>query len=268
MDFPLVFLFHGVSHLKLGDFSMSSMKIITLFAIIGISSSVAFGGLVVDMRNVTQTGSAYIDPINHMILPTLSDVGDIITFQVWATVWGGTTTNDLISVGMFMKESNTVQGCVKGNMAGLNGNAPDLSMFTSNFQGGSRPSESTNNISGDTEFNDSSNPFFARNASGIDASGSGIELGEFTYTITSLVGSSTTPTVISLVPRTTSTAGALYFEDGINYKGNSRDSQNNYLYTAGPGANWSIGMIPEPSTFILLGMGVISLLAYGWRRRK
>jgi hypothetical protein len=28
------------------------------------------------------------------------------------------------------------------------------------------------------------------------------------------------------------------------------------------------GVVPEPSTFVLLGTGVISVLAYGWRRRK
>ncbi|NQU20168.1 MAG: PEP-CTERM sorting domain-containing protein [Candidatus Nealsonbacteria bacterium] len=31
---------------------------------------------------------------------------------------------------------------------------------------------------------------------------------------------------------------------------------------------WSTHVIPEPSTFILLTMGAIGLLAYGWRRRR
>jgi hypothetical protein len=238
------------------------MKVIALVAMIGLLSNVAFGGMIVDMRNVTQTGSAAIDPVTHTISLSSADVGDIITFQVWATVSGGASTNTVETSQMRIQETNTVGSTleVHGNMGGVDASQGlSLTMYTSNFQGGAKPTASTNSF-GDTEFASTTYPFSARDAAGpIDAS-QGIELGVFTYKVTSVVGTSTTPTLVSLVPKTTS-AGASYYQDGTNYTGASG------AYTAAAsGGSWKLQTVPEPSTLVLLGMGALALLAI--RRKK
>jgi hypothetical protein len=51
---------------------------------------------------------------------------------------------------------------------------------------------------------------------------------------------------------------AIYVSEMVEYHGSSLDTQ--FLYNA--------LTIPEPSTFALLGIGAIGLLAYAWRRRR
>ena len=249
---------------------MRNMKILALVAVLGLVSNVAFGGLIIDMRNVTESGggSATIDPVNHIITVSSADVGQYLTFQVWATVSGGTTTNNLGFLQTYIKETNAVQGEVHGNMGGLasESGAITLDMFTSAFQGGTIPATFTNAVSGDTEFNVSANNYYARanNGTPVDAT-SGVEVGVFTFQITSLVSASATPTVLALVPRTTSTAGASFYLDATNYNGKATGAGGVYLFTAAAsGGSWSCvtQVVPEPATLVMLAMGAFVLAAY------
>ena len=88
-------------------------------------------------------------------------------------------------------------------------------------------------------------------------------LGHIIYTPKGLgIGSAT----INFVPDTDGDSSIWYYTGGVN--GTLEDIWDLSEPGSYVGASATINAIPEPSTFILFGIGAISLLAYTWRRRK
>jgi hypothetical protein len=243
-----------------GEFSMRNMKIIALVAMIGLVSSVAFGGLIVDLRAVSATGTSHVTDAKDVVI---GGAGDVITFQVWATVSGSTSipvSQTFQTAGMNITETVPSGGAVHGDMGPMS-----LLAYESQFQATSTIPNLLTNAAGDKDFSDTSagNTWFVNAPAMLDATNP-IQLGTITYKVKSILAGGDA-TMLNIVPTTGTKFAALYAIDNVlKYANTKGGTPSAYLFTAG--APVTTTAIPEPSTLILLGMGVLSLLFI--RRRK
>jgi hypothetical protein len=243
---------------------MKHVKLVALITVIALISNAAFAGLIVDLRAVNASGVG-ISLNSAKEIGVLPGATGKIDIEVWAKVNGSVnaTAEAFTSLQGWIKETvpnfATGEYSAKGDMSFGSSKADPLTYVYEAPYDTSLLPILTDNAAHDKEMNSSSNTFAAV-AAGSQTVENDVyfKIGKFAYTLNAAPGSLLASTSIDFYPKTTA-PGASYKIDGATKTG----SAAGYV-SAGPIG--IVTVVPEPSTFVLLGMASLALLAI--RRRK
>jgi hypothetical protein len=248
---------------------MKSFAVLLGMVLCLIGSSTAFAALIVDIRAVSGTNGAVVENSKHVGVPAVFDAANPATFsfQIYAfftTGTGGASGNDAIQhiQGGMQTIRDAVNYGFKGDISPI-----DFGPLWAE-QPGTQPGIPTANSVGDLVIptTPAASVWSARKSvmQPVDEITLGTFVGTFTVTQTGL-GEGYLPTTVNFTTVTSVIQGAgNWIENGKSYN-NLSNPKSYMVYTAG--APVTIG-VPEPASFILLGMGAISLIAFALRWRK
>jgi hypothetical protein len=225
----------------------------------------AFATLIIDVKAVDATGGAVIASGGKTVDVTNAAVGSIITFDVWANFTTGTTaTNTITQIqGGMASVRDAANYAVKGNISPITQSASPIDWGMAGSQDGVAVANAMNDLI--LPVTPSASVWGAKNslAQAIDFA-AGTKLGTFTYTVTGARAGEGLKTTVNFTPFTSTTVPAgTWKEAGVSYS--SLTTPKPYqVYAAG--APVELVAIPEPTTFVLLGMGALALVFV--RRRK
>jgi hypothetical protein len=251
---------------------MRNLKFFVLAAMVVLICNVAFADLMVELRAVSATGGITVNDSKDVTVGPTAAVGDKVQFQVWANVSLPSNSNpyyEFQALQGWITETVPTPSGAKGDMTwGTKKTGTFLAsyVYTTPFTIGVLPQPSTNSA-GDREMHDLVGPytFDAVSASMVDVTSGFFQVGQFTYTLNAVNPKAATA-LVDFVPYTFDSTGALYHvsTDGGDTL-TTLHGNDSPFGSAGPVRIVTVP-IPEPSTLILLGMGVLSLLFI--RRQK
>jgi hypothetical protein len=246
-------------------------KFVFLALILALFASTSYAGLILNVRQDGTTGN---EPI------IVDHVGQTVVFDIYATFGqtDGALNSPLIKVINVGVRANEVGGTAGVSTPGLYGNISallaDKTSTTGSvgathvgYDGVLTSAGTTHGDWGGTQPGNSATGFWVwSNSAGVGLTNGEVYLGKMTWTCTEANQGTVDLYAFPATKTTGAGNGYSYSDDGVGFAGGNQYTQLTATGHLGIGQHCTINVVPEPSTFVLLGLGALALVFI--RRRK